>query len=91
MRFIPSAKAVMYMKLLNLKPQEACRKALEEIEKYVPKTSPLLYGGLICVNGQGEFGAWAIGDFVNYFKYAVRNSTMEGVKVFNWQEYYNKK
>ena len=63
-------------------PKEACQEALDEILKYEPKA----YLGLVCFNDKGEYGAAAIGDFKNFFKYSVRDDTMQDVQVKEWNQ-----
>jgi len=87
MRFLPSMRAVMYMKLLGLHPRDACRRAMNDIwEKIKPEERDRVFGGLVCVNTKGEFGAAAIGRYVNTYKYSVQNASMSEPTVFDWNK-----
>jgi N4-(beta-N-acetylglucosaminyl)-L-asparaginase len=83
LRFLPAYRAVVVnMKYRNMHPREACQEALDEILRYEPKA----YLGLVCFNDKGEYGAAAIGDFKNFFKYSVRDDTMQDVVVKEWNQ-----
>ena len=87
MRFLPSIRAVMYMKLLSLHPRDACQRAMNDIwEKVKPEERNRVFGGLVCVNAKGQFGAAAIGKYVNTYQYTVQNASMAKPTVFNWRD-----
>ncbi|KAL0485866.1 glycosylasparaginase [Acrasis kona] len=83
MRFLPAYRAVVVnMKYRNMHPKDACAEALQEVLKYEPKS----FGGLVCVNEAGEYGAAAIGAFRDYYKYSFVSMDTGRVIVRNWNE-----
>ncbi|XP_068798649.1 N(4)-(beta-N-acetylglucosaminyl)-L-asparaginase isoform X3 [Struthio camelus] len=52
MRFLPSYQAVEYMRM-GTDPTVACQKVISRIQKYAPK----FFGGVICANATGSYGA----------------------------------
>lgn len=76
-RFLPAVKSVMYMKLLGLSPTEAAKKSMKEIEEFHPNT----FAAILVLNKKGEYGAWAVGSFINSFVYNVMDEN--GLHVFN--------
>jgi hypothetical protein len=79
LRFLPSFKAVMYMKMLNLSPKEAAKKSLEDMKILYPNND----AAVVVLNQKGEFGAWGIGKYEQRFSYCVHNNS--GLYVFNLQ------
>lgn len=72
LRFAPSVKAVVYMKM-GFSPNEACKMSLEGMKELYPNVN----AAVICLNAKGEYGAAAIGKFC----YSVMDVTIKDVKV----------
>jgi isoaspartyl peptidase/L-asparaginase-like protein (Ntn-hydrolase superfamily) len=73
LRFVPSVKAVLYMKM-GFSPNEACKKSLEGMLELYPNVK----AAVVCLNAKGEYGAAATH---GKFCYSVMDVTMRDVKV----------
>jgi len=61
LRFSPAVKVVLYMKQ-GMKPKDACKQAIEEIQLFYPNVP----AALLALNDKGEFGCWASGPFQQF-------------------------
>lgn len=73
---IAGSHLVVELMRQGLKPEEACKKALERIVNRDPEKAKHLQVGFLAMNNKGEFGAFAL---AKGFNYAVKTGSIEEI------------